>query len=383
MDITKLADEFAKKSEDTIKNLVKENNNELESSINSLKDEILLLKQNISKDDKVSDKNIRKNILTDAFKMVASGKAEKLSDAINIVWDDFLNETNAWEGKELVLKEFALEILQRMKELQPIKVREYTTSTNNKTIRAYDNWSITQYVAPWNAPTFSKGSTKDIDFVVNDAVTAVKVENNLLDDVEETYNIIVRDIAESQAYFKNVQIFMWDGVGLNRVWVLEDARITEVETWANSLESLTDIELDDLLDRIILALPADAEGEAEFYVSKYEYARLLRARDVNWNKLYPEIAASKENKMLKGYKLNVRTNNEKVIINSATDVADARGILLANFAKWYAEITRRDFDIESMYINDDQAKRVRTLLATWRHTWWVIIPEFFVVSVNK
>gem|GEM_PF-5711406 len=85
MDITKLADEFAKKSEDTIKNLVKENNNELESSINSLKDEILLLKQNISKDDKVSDKNIRKNILTDAFKMVASGKAEKLSDAINIV----------------------------------------------------------------------------------------------------------------------------------------------------------------------------------------------------------------------------------------------------------------------------------------------------------
>gem|GEM_PF-5030173 len=37
--------------------------------------------------------------------------------------------------------------------------------------------------------------------------------------------------------------------------------------------------------------------------------------------------------MLKGYKLNVRTNNEKVIINSATDVADARGILLANFAK--------------------------------------------------
>ncbi len=383
MEIKEMFDAFEAKTQETLKGLVDASAEDTKTAIDALNEEITALKGKISETDTMSDETSRKKVITDAFadfKQKAKTDASyKLSDAIDAV---FLNEATASEGKELVITEFSRDIIQTMSEFAIIdNTKNYSTKSNNKNIRVYENGATTEYVAPWTVPTISKGDTSIISFEVADAKTMVQVEDNLNDDVAETYDIIVRDISQSQSSFKETQIMLGDGTGLNRTGVLENSNITEVaDTGAGntSISDLTAVETDDYLDTIVNALTAEMEKDAKWYLSKYEIGVLKKLRDTNGNKLYPSLETKEKN--LKGY--DVVTVKDKIITSVATDVADARNYLLGNFAEWYAEVTRKDFDIQAMYLNDDQAAGVQSLLAVARHTGWVIINSAFVVGIN-
>jgi HK97 family phage major capsid protein len=383
MEMEKLFADFQSKTEDTLNSLVNASKEETKLAIDALNEEITSLKGKMSESDSLSDESARKKIITDAFasfkEISKTNWSYTLKSAIDAA---FLNETVATEWKELVIAEFARDVIQVMAEFAIIdNVKNYSTSSNNKSIRVYANWSTTSYVAPWTVPTVSKGATSVINFTVADAKTLVQVEDNLLDDVAETYAIIVRDIAQSQESFKETQIMLWDGTGLNRTGVMENVGITEIaDTGAGniSISLLTAVETDDYLDTIVNAMPAELERDAKWYLSKYEIGILKKLRDTNGNKLYPSLETKEKN--LKGY--DVVTVKDKVITSTATDVASARNYLLGNFAEGYAEVSRKDFDIQAMYLSNDQAAGVQSLLAVARHTGWVIINSAFVVGIN-
>ena len=366
-------DSFTVKTEDTLKKLVWESNQEFKTITDVLSNEIVELKKSIKSNDKMNDKSERDALVLDAYKLVKAWKSPDLITAIDVLW-----ENTTGKGKELVIKEFALEIIQRMAEFSKVEVKQYFTQTDNKTVRKYKNGTQTQYVAVWTAPTFSEWDTESLLLTVADAVTAVKVEDNLLEDEAMTYTMLVKDIVESQSKFRETQVFLWDGSGLNRTWVLENANIIEVDSPKTSLAWLTAVELDDLLDEMVTTLDASLDNGAKWYVSKYELSILKKARDTNGNKLYPELEL--KDKVLKGYSLVVVDN--KIIKNSTLDITAKRWILLANFTEWYAELFRTQFNIETMYINDDQAKRVKTVFWKSRNTWAVIEAEAFIVSKN-
>jgi HK97 family phage major capsid protein len=148
---------------------------------------------------------------------------------------------------------------------------------------------------------------------------------------------------------------------------MENVGITEIaDTGAGniSISLLTAVETDDYLDTIVNAMPAELERDAKWYLSKYEIGILKKLRDTNGNKLYPSLETKEKN--LKGY--DVVTVKDKVITSTATDVASARNYLLGNFAEGYAEVSRKDFDIQAMYLSNDQAAGVQSLLAVARHT---------------
>jgi len=343
--------------------------------IDALTAEITVLKGKLSATDSMSNVDSRKKVVVDAFKMVKEGEAKDFASALD---SHFLNETTATEGKELVIAEFAREIFQAMKEYATVDNKDVRfTSSAIYNYRKYVNGSTTEYVATGTAPTFSKGQTDVISITPADAKTAVKVEDNLIDDVTETYNVIVKDISESQALFVNAQTFLWNGIWLNRTWVLENADIVEVNSPETTLAGLSATQLDNVLDAITLALPIEYENGAKWYVSKYELSILKKARDNNGNKLYQDLEWTE--KMLKGFPLVVMA--DKKIKTSVNDDTGVRGLLLANF-KAYAEIVRKDVNIQKMYLASDQAAGIATILATARHSGKVVDPNAFVVSKN-
>jgi len=293
------------------------------------------------------------------------------------------NEGTDWEGAEFVFDQFEKDVLNVVNEETLLKeVKLYTTPWDNLKLPKYTNGVITTFEAEGNWATASQGSTGFVRIDIKRAVSSVNITEEVLRDAmtwPDLYELIVRDIGESQSEFLVNQILNWDGTGENFMGILNHPLVGKVQLPTGSVSArdfLTDNDITDIVVRAKRKFKKNKKNLA-FVMSEYICWVLMNITTTAGAYLYPELR--RETPTLRGRKVIL---SDFAPMQDWTEDLPNSPFLIFGDMKYFALAKNQGLEIDTWYINDNFNNGIKTIRAKQRIGWELTFPEAFTVWVT-
>lgn len=295
----------------------------------------------------------------------------------------FMNEATDGVGWEFVFDYFEKTVLNVMNE-EPIlrEITLYNVLKSDKVkLPKYTNGIITTFEAEWTGWANSNWTTEYVNIDIERAVSRTDITEELLDDnltIPDIFNLIVKDIAESQANFLANQVINGDGAGNNFLGLLNDPDVNEVVVDAG-WTTVKDVLSDDIVTMI-------SKAKRKFKKSWKRWQIFLMSEYVRW------VLRNHAGKTTIGgveydfkdlmsdtptlFGIRVITSDYAPIQDVAEDVAGANFLILGNF-KYFTLAKRTWIEIETGYVWDNFNNSIKTIRAKQRVGWALTYAEAF------
>lgn len=313
-----------------------------------------------------------KAIIVGTFKGIYNEKVDRARDfkAIFEASVKTMTEGTATAGAELVFDQFEKDVLQVINEYPVVQyVKQYNIiKWDTLKIPKVTNGQTTAYVAEAWTPTPADDVTAFVTFNIYKAVTLVNVSEELMDDtmtIPDLYDLLVRNIAESQAEFLENEILNGTGSSaLEGLFVNSD--VAEIVLWAT--ETAWDITFDDIVS-VVTKVPMKYKRnskDVKWTMSQYVYGKLIQIQTTSGVPIFPELTANMTKPFLMGYAVVI--SDKAPVQNAAADIADADALIFWDL-KYYAIVKRGWLNTKQGYYGSNWINGIVSLKWDARYGW--------------
>lgn len=293
-----------------------------------------------------------------------------------------LTEGTDGQGGEFVFDEFEKDVLQVINE-EPVlnEVKMYNTNGDVLKLPKYSNGVVTTFEAEGTGGAASQGTTSYITLNIKRAVTNLEISEELMQDsmtIPDIYEIIVRDIGESQANFLARQILQGDGTGDNFLGIYNAPGVNEVVLDAGKT-SVKDLGDSDLVATMTAAKRKFKKNKANlaWVMSEYVFGVIASIKTTTGQYLYPEMR--NETPTLLGRKVIL---SDQSTVQDASEDGASTPFLIFGDLKYFALAKNNGLEIETGYVNDNFNRSIKTVRSKSRVAGEITYPEAFTRVVT-